>query len=677
MNKSLFILIVIFCSFQLVNAQNCEYTPSKNIQKLLDKAADGKKFTSDERIVFLEQALEQDAECLPCMLQLGEMKFLRAKRQGSGFEETIRLYEELKAKCEEYHSEMYYFLGAMHYANQEYDEATESFEKFLRFPDSDPSKFNSNYDKKYKEVEEALVSVKAYNKIFNGNKDYVFKPKKVTGVSTPSDEYLPMISPDGEILFFTRLLIKQAKGDFTSKEVEEFTWSKRVDINAQFDNGLALPPPFNKGGSYGGATLSIDNKELIIAKSNPNAKNANNIDLFSTRFERITKDDGTIGYVWSEWVSLGEGVNTPDGWEAQPSLSGDGQTLIFAAVRPECTKDNSGNFSHDLFMSRKQSDGTWGKCVALPASINTKGQEKAPFIHSDSHTIYFSSDGHLGVGGMDFFYAKMNDDGTFSEVENIGAPINDENDQIGIIVSSDGELAYFGADRYLGEKSYDIFQFNMPEKAKPERVAIIKGEVKGDDGTPAQNASVTIQYAQSGSEEQVKVNNDDGSYAAIVRTNKKEDVVLKVEGENIAFNAHVISKKENSDPAAILKLNLETSVVAENKPFVINDIYYSTSSTSINEESKLILIQFADYLKEHPTWIIEIRGHTDNIGDDKSNEALSLGRANQVKDFLVAKGVKVEQLSAKGFGKAKPVASNDTESGRAKNRRTEFVIKKL
>ena len=79
MNKSLFILIVILCSFRFVNAQNCEYTPSKNIQKLLEKAADGKKYTSDERIVFLEQAIEQDAECLPCMLQLGEMKLLRSK----------------------------------------------------------------------------------------------------------------------------------------------------------------------------------------------------------------------------------------------------------------------------------------------------------------------------------------------------------------------------------------------------------------------------------------------------------------------------------------------------------------------------------------------------------------------------------------------------------------------
>jgi outer membrane protein OmpA-like peptidoglycan-associated protein/tetratricopeptide (TPR) repeat protein len=659
------------------HAQSCEYTPSKNIQKLLDKSAESKKFSSDERIAFLEKALEEDAECLPCLLQLGEMKFLKDKRLNSSFEDGLKIYLELKSKCEEYHSEMYYYMGAMYYAGRQYDEATECFEKFLRFPDSDPSKFNANYDKKYKEVEEALVSVKAYNKIFNGNKNYVFLPKKVDGVSTTSDEYLPMISPDGEILFFTRLIIKQSRGDVAGKQVEEFTWSKRTDINSVFDKGDPLEPPFNKGGAYGGATVSIDNKELIIAKSNPVDKNPNNIDLFSTKFERYTKPDGTLAYAWSDWVSLGENVNTPDGWEAQPSLSGDGQTLIFAGVRPECMKDNSGNYTHDLFISRRQADGTWGKCTPLPSSINTSGQEKAPFIHSDSHTIYFSSDGHIGAGGMDFFYAKMNDDGTFSDIENIGAPINDGNDQVGIIVSSDGELAYFGANKYLGERSYDIFQFYLPEKAKPERVAIIKGEVKGDDGIPAQNASVTIQYAQSGTEEKVKVNNDDGSYAAVVRTNKKEDVVLKVEGENIAFNAHVISRKENNDPAAILKLNLETSVVAENKPFVINDIYYSTSSTSISDESKLILIQFADYLKKHPSWIIEIRGHTDNIGVDKSNEALSLGRANLVKDFLVANGVKLEQLSAKGFGKLKPVASNDTEEGRAKNRRTEFLIKKM
>jgi len=677
MNRKLFISLMALAFALAGHAQSCEYTPSKNIQKLLDKSAESKKFSSDERIAFLEKALEEDAECLPCLLQLGEMKFLKDKRLNSSFEDGLKIYLELKSKCEEYHSEMYYYMGAMYYAGRQYDEATECFEKFLRFPDSDPSKFNANYDKKYKEVEEALVSVKAYNKIFNGNKNYVFLPKKVDGVSTSSDEYLPMISPDGEILFFTRLILKQSRGDIAGKQVEEFTWSKRADINSVFDKGDPLEPPFNKGGSYGGATLSIDNKELIIAKSNPVDKNPNNIDLFSTKFERYTKPDGTLAYAWSDWVSLGENVNTPDGWEAQPSLSGDGQTLIFAGVRPECMKDNSGNYTHDLFISRRQADGTWGKCVPLPSSINTSGQEKAPFIHSDSHTIYFSSDGHIGAGGMDFFYAKMNDDGTFSDIENIGAPINDGNDQVGIIVSSDGELAYFGANKYLGERSYDIFQFYLPEKAKPERVAIIKGEVKGDDGIPAQNASVTIQYAQSGTEEKVKVNNDDGSYAAVVRTNKKEDVVLKVEGENIAFNAHVISRKENNDPAAILKLNLETSVVAENKPFVINDIYYSTSSTSISDESKLILIQFADYLKKHPSWIIEIRGHTDNIGVDKSNEALSLGRANLVKDFLVANGVKLEQLSAKGFGKLKPVASNDTEEGRAKNRRTEFLIKKM
>jgi outer membrane protein OmpA-like peptidoglycan-associated protein len=162
-----------------------------------------------------------------------------------------------------------------------------------------------------------------------------------------------------------------------------------------------------------------------------------------------------------------------------------------------------------------------------------------------------------------------------------------------------------------------------------------------------------------------------------VRTSKNEDVVLKVEGENIAFNAQVIAKKDDPNPADVLKLNVEAAVVAENKPFVIRDIYYTTARADINPESMYILSEFASYLKEHPNWIIEIRGHTDNTGEDKTNEALSLNRAKEVKAFLISKGVSDGQLEAVGYGEKKPIASNDTEAGRAKNRRTEFVIKKM
>ncbi|MFM7769555.1 MAG: OmpA family protein, partial [Bacteroidota bacterium] len=287
------------------------------------------------------------------------------------------------------------------------------------------------------------------------------------------------------------------------------------------------------------------------------------------------------------------------------------------------------------------------------------------------------SDGHPGVGGMDLFKVEMNEDGSFSKLQNLGVPINDRENQIGVIVSADGELAYFGSESKGSPKNLDVFEFKLPERMRPEKVAIIKGEVKEDSGKPVSNATVTINYAQSGKEDVIKINEDDGSYAAVVKTSKNEDVILKVEGENIAFNAQVIAKKDDPDPADVLKLNLEAAIVAENKPFVIKDIFYTTARADINPESIYILTEFATYLKEHPSWVIEIRGHTDNTGEDKTNELLSLNRANEVKKFLVSKGVPDTQLVAVGYGEKKPIASNDTEAGKAKNRRTEFLIKNM
>ena len=169
MNRKVFISILSMTFSLAAYSQNCEYTPSKNIQKILDKSEESKKYSSEERISFLEKAIEEDPECLPCLLKLGEMKFVHAKRLNSGFDEVLKIFVDLKSKCEDYHSEMYYYMGAMNYAGQNYQEAVVCFEKFLRFPDGDATKFNSSYDKKYREVEEALISVKAYDKIFNGN----------------------------------------------------------------------------------------------------------------------------------------------------------------------------------------------------------------------------------------------------------------------------------------------------------------------------------------------------------------------------------------------------------------------------------------------------------------------------------------------------------------------------
>lgn len=667
--------LAVFISSDIVTlAQSgCDYQPSSKVEKLIAQGSDTKKYKSAERKEFLEKALEIEPECLPCLRKLGESAFIMAKSGGS-FATAKRLLGQLVTLCPEYHSEPYYYLGAMAYADREYAEAEEYFEKFLRFPDSDPSKFDKDYQKKYSEVEEALTSVKAYAEIYKDKFD--FKPIRVVGVSSSNDEYLPFISPDGELMFITRMMMKQAKGDVTTKAIEEFTWCKRPDINSTFNSGEPLSKPFNNGVSCGGATIAVDNKELIVAVKNPLPKNPNNFDLFSTRFELIDNGGETREYKWSELINLGPQINTEDGWESQPSLSGDGKTLFYTVFRADCIKDANGNPTHDIFYSKRQADGSWSTGVPLPAPINSNGQDKAPFMHSDSHTFYFSSDGGIGVGGMDIFYCDMLADGTFSKPKNLGYPINTEADELGIVVTSDGEIAYFGAKNFNGNKGWDVFQFDMPEKARPEKVMVLKGQVKDEQGNPAQNAKVELTYAESKAKEEVKVNNDDGSYAAIVKIKRNENVTLSVEGEGVAFNSRLIAKKDAPAPV-VAKLNMEAPKAEANKPVVINDIFYATAKAEIEESSKLILDAFAEYLISNPTMEIEIRGHTDNIGDDLTNKTLSTERAFEVFNYLASKGVQGKRMTYAGFGKSKPIADNSTEEGRSRNRRTEFVIKKM
>jgi outer membrane protein OmpA-like peptidoglycan-associated protein/tetratricopeptide (TPR) repeat protein len=664
--------VMIFCLGFMSFGQNCDAVPDGKSKKILEQSEDRKKYTSDERIDMLEKAIEQDPQCMPCMLKLGEALFLRAKRGGS-FDRAKQVFLQLKEQCANYHSEQYYFLGAMQYADREYAEAIKSFDAFLRFPDDDPSKFEKDYQKKYVEVEEALVSVKAYDEIYADPFD--FNPIKVEGVTSTNDEYLPMISPDGEIMFITRMTTKQAKGDYAPKQIEEFTWCRRNDINSLFDKGAPLPQPFNKGTSCGGSTVSVDNKEMIVAMKNPKPKNPNNFDLFSTTYTLATNDKGEKVYIWTDLVDLGSNVNTDSNWESQPSLSGDGKTLFFVTVRPENLADSNGP-THDIYMSKRNGDGSWGPSRPLPSTINTTGHEKAPFMHSDSHTLYFASSGHVGVGGLDIFYCQMNEDGSFSKPKNFGVPVNTEGDEIGIVVTADGEVAYFGARNFKGSKGYDVFQFAMPEKAKPEKVMILKGEVKDDKGEPVKDAKVVLNYTESNTNEEVKVHQDDGKFAAIVRVQKNENITLNVKGADLAFNSRVVARKDELKPA-VAKLEVTAPTVEANKAFVINDIKYATASATLQESSTIILNDFALYLKENEGMLVEIRGHTDDIGDAGKNKALSAERAFEVLNFLVSAGVSAKQLTYQGFGEEKPIAENTTDEGRAKNRRTEFFIKKL
>jgi len=655
---------------------DCDYQPEGKVIKLIEKATDKKKYDSDERRDLYQDALEENESCLVCLSELGESSFKRAKRDGRGFGEAESFFTRIAESCPEYHSRIWYYLGAIQYAEQRYDDALISFDKFIHFSDDDESKFDKDYDKKYEEVKGAIPFVEFYRD-FNKNEGK-FEITRVEGVSSPDQDYLPTLSPDGELMFFTRKYMKKEKGDIVAKQIEEFTWSRRDNINAVFDNGEALPRPFNMGDNYGGASISVDNKELFIAKKNPVAANSENIDLYVAHYEFVYDEvKAKKIYKWSELEPLSDLVNTEKGWESQPSLSGDGKTLYFATVRPECIPDPSGNPGTDLFSSSRQADGSWSAPKSLGPEINTAFNESAPYMHSDSHTLYFASNRTPSGGGFDIWYTRQQEDGSWLEPKNMGAPINTKDDERGMIVSADGEEGFFYAELGRASQGFDVFSFPVPEEAKPERVIILKGKVENENGEIPPNAHIELKYVDSRKAERIEVNQDDGIFATVVSVAKGEDVIMSVKGEGVAFNSHLIVDKEEEVPPAVVKLEVKAEETKVSKSFEIPDIYYKTSSADISRSSMLILDEFADYLIENPTLYIEIGGHTDDQGTDGDNFALSMDRSFEIKGYLESKGVQGKRVTSKGYGESKPVASNDTEKGRAKNRRTEFTIKKM
>lgn len=665
----LFLLLVFGAKAQ----QTCDPSENKKVQKLLSQAADKKKYDSKERYAFLQQAVEEDENCAECFFILGELAFDRAKSGGSSMSGAIKYFEQCAALCEHYHSEVYYYLGVAYYGQENFPNALKYFKLFMEFPEGDETKFAKDFNTKYENVEALLPEIEFYAEFLNN--PVPFNPKIVQGVSSEWDEYLPMLSPDNELLFFTRKLEKKAKGDLYGRQVEEFTMSKRASYNSPFDAGTALPAPFNLGDNYGGVTLSVDNREMIITVCKPGKQGYNNCDLYSTKYEKSYNErTGKEEFIWLGLENLGTNINTEDGWEAQPSLSSDGKQLFFATAREHSTPDADGNPTIDIYYSKRAADGTWGQAKSIGDVINTGGQEKAPFMHTDSKTLYFSANGRPGAGGYDIYYTRQNEDGTWTQPKNIGIPINTAEDEHGLIVATDGKLAYYASKGIPGARGLDIISFEMPEKARPDKVLLVKGELKDDKGNVVKDAKIELHYAESKKTVSVPVNNEMGDYVAIINV-EHEDVVMTIEKEGHAFEAHVYTKVMAEKTGSVTELKSEVKAVKVGEPYTIHDIHYATNSSEINPESQLILKQFAAYLNKNPKFKIEIQGHTDNRGDAELNKVLSHERAFEVKRYLQDEGVDGQRITYNGFGPAKPIADNSTEAGRAKNRRTEFVLK--
>jgi outer membrane protein OmpA-like peptidoglycan-associated protein/tetratricopeptide (TPR) repeat protein len=664
--KILLPLLLMSCIvYSQSNIQYCNDINNKKIEKNFNKAVDlyvGGQL--DEAEVILAKVVDEEPEFTEAWAVIAEINYSRyktainSKSKNVSFNNYIKCLEKIVETCPRYNDfSVNYTLGKIYFESEDFEKSKKYMNQFV----TNTTKRDANYS----DGHNTIKYIDEYQQIILN--PVPFKPIIVEGVSTINDDYLPIISPDGSLAFFTHAYMKKdINSIYGEKFTEEFTVARAMDeTGTKFSNGEPLPYPFNTGKNQGASSITIDNSILYITICEFVSRDYDNCDIYYS----VRKNNG-----WSDLVNMGPQINGIYTWESQPSISSDGKTLYFASIRPENIGFDPNFPTCDIWYSTKNNDGTWTKAQNLGTTINTAGNEKSPFIHSDSQTLYFSSDGHKGVGGFDIFFTKFRDNKWTFPI-NIGYPINTKNNDLGFVVNTQGTKAYFASNKFDGMGGWDIYSFDLYPEARPEKVFVVKGKLIDDNGSAITEAKLEVKNVRTEEVSQGLVDSETGHYAVAVTTekDKNDDYLMVVKKEDYSYTSALI---ETTDSIFVkpVEISFEVKPIEKGKAVELRDIYYATASYEIDKKSLAVLDGFIEFLIENPSIQIEIRGHTDNIGSVQTNMTLSTNRAKAVYDYLVQKGVSKNRLRYQGFGPNKPIATNDTEAGRSKNRRTEFYI---
>ncbi|MCW3102084.1 MAG: outer membrane protein/peptidoglycan-associated protein [Bacteroidetes bacterium] len=642
----------------------CQEIDNKKAVKAYEQGID-KKNKKEERLAYLKQALELEPDYVDANYAYAMERIKTLIYADQSFKPTEPYFKKVIEICPKYHSNPYYFLGFIYYEEEKWEESAKYLKEFLNFKSDNDKAFDEEYTAYLKQGKEMLKYAKLYGEILLH--PVPFEPYPVENISTERSEYLGMIAADDETMYFIRRMPYVSKDQLgeSDKEVELFSYSKRDKASGKFNKGSRMPYPFNKSLNQGSATLSIDNKHMYFASGNNEGGDQINIDIYYSDL---------VNGEWTEPQKV-PGINDPVYWDSQPTLASDGVTLYFASDRP------GGMGGTDIYKTIKDpKTGAWSKPQNLGRTINTPYAERTPFMHSDFETMYFASDGQPGVGGLDIFYSRLDSAGKWTEPKNIGVPINTKGDDFGLFVSTDGHLAYFASNepsrtkgRSVGKD--DLFYFELYKEARPQGVSLFTTKIEDKSNAEKKNFTVEVTDAVTKKVTAGMVDSLTGDVVVAVNTKSKNDLIVTAKKDGYAFSSQLISKDSlnSSKPKKLAPIVVDT--IAIGKTYALNDIYYKTNSATLDPRSSIVIEEFVKFLKANPTIKIEIHGHTDNVGKPEANLALSTDRAFTVRDILVENGIDEKRLlNFKGFGSSKPIADNSTEAGRAKNRRTEFVI---
>jgi outer membrane protein OmpA-like peptidoglycan-associated protein len=361
---------------------------------------------------------------------------------------------------------------------------------------------------------------------------------------------------------------------------------------------------------------------------------------------------------------MGGRINT-EFWESAPCLSPDKRDLYFASRVP------GGYGGIDIYVAHRLPNGQWSDPENLGPGINTAGDESCPFIHADNQTLYFTSNFWQGYGGDDLFLVRRQTDGSWGKPENLGFPINTIENEGSLVIAADGKTAYYASDREDSRGGLDIYTFDMREDVRPLRTLWVEGKVfdkKTNDGLPSAVELVDLSTGQALSKVQT---DEDGRYLVTLPVGK--DYLFNVNRKGYLFYSGNFPLRDKN-PDSTYRMDIPLQPIEVNAAVELKNIFFGTNAYTLQPASTAELDILVKLMNENPGLKIRINGHTDNVGKPADNLTLSNNRAKSVVDYLRSKGIAADRLSSKGFGATSPVADNSTQEGRARNRRTELQV---
>lgn len=608
--------------------------------------------------------------------------------------DAIQTYERLAEKG--YQSvEMFEKLGNAYYFNSDFEKAAQSYEKLYQLQSELAPEYFYRYAQSLKatgkEKEAATILAKFENKSsddsrskrLKNNTDYLEDIKANVGIYTIENAGINSKYSDyGSTIVDNKLIFTSAR-DTGGVGQRKHAWTGEhfTNLYAAGVNGELIPSnpvryDANVNSKFHEATpvFTKDGNTMYFTRNNyldgKKGKDANKVTLL-----KIYK--ATL--VNNRWTNVTElPFNSNNFSTAHPALSPDEQTLYFVSDRPGTIGQS------DLYKVAINSNGTYGEPINLGVEINTEGRETFPFVTKDNQ-LYFASDGHPGLGGLDVFTTKINNDGSFGEVENDGAEVNSPKDDFGYYRDSEINKGFFSSNRDGGLGSDDIYRFTSKDKCKQILKGIVTDSATGETLAGVQLILLNKQYKVI-----AETTSDALGYYAFdvncrriyhVRANKK-DYTSK---ETKLRTPEVTGETK-------LDIQLESTIcrvaVGDDlgKCFGIKMIYFDLDKSNIRKEAALDLAKILDVLIQNPTIKLDIRSHTDCRQTAKYNMALSDRRAKATIAWLVSKGIDSSRLTGRGYGESQLIndcgceptnASNCTEEQHQMNRRSEFIITAL